>query len=868
MNLNSPSDAINAVSQVLRTAHKSYAGAQFRLAFFNDGTNKHFLTGHVIFRDQHSTSRPQAEYKQGDHGKFIFVEYWCREQWEAVKLLSNLLSGQAEIDGHRVEGSFSRSEFSHRTYPTGRELWTGHELRSTKDQDAAWREFHISQGHMVRRGSSPYQGPDHAINDWIFNLDSWNPVGADLPNKNTIVTFLPDSTARILSADWQRPKLRLEVELKIPPDRVELQILHTDSRNPSQSVPLKPGEIEVDIPDDATSLSIFLLDESDTCISHIELNEHQTKFGKADPYAGRPIRGNTPLNGIDFAFIDPTGMNLQLAGISPAHGNNDRQFMEMAIEEARRSIPEDTRVHPKVGAIVVKNGSILSAAHRGETLQCHAEYIALEKKLTDESVAGSTVYTTLEPCTTRKHPKIPCAHRLIERKVKCVVIGMLDPNPDIRGKGWQLLREAGIETRVFDHDLMQQVEELNREFTRLHKTTPGLSSSKRDIGSLETAIKAALRKKEFDEVEEIINKNRDALYHLPPSAASALFNSKLVAALLESNSLLHLELLSDLKFVNSLSNRSGAIDVVMRELLRAHVSPLRSAVIAHYGGCENLEYTSVEQVLMEETFLNPKWYLETRADYPLVISAIEEINSGKLDSEYNNVGRAYETNQGISTRSQCPIYLAAKTIALAITAAIEQRAQGDFYVTDLLDIFRAVQERSKFTKEVWESHLSNWEFPTPYSYLLYEIVEDLCGLSCTAVQSATSDGEPRKAAVPDAIAKALALTWSFCVWNIADSERQVSPSFRESLIREYLNFVLKLGWAPSEVYHGPHGSGVEGLNTWRDLFATELRQRFVGDAGSRLDELRHAMQSLDRGKMYVFNGRNWLEQQLFGSQKL
>jgi len=141
----------------------------------------------------------------------------------------------------------------------------------------------------------------------------------------------------------------------------------------------------------------------------------------------------------------------------------------MAIEEARKSVAEDGRPHPKVGAVVVKDGKVLGTAHRGELPGNHAEYVALEKKLSDEAVAGATVYTTLEPCTTRTHPKVPCAERLVERKVARVVIGMLDPNPDIRGRGDQLLSDAGIETQLFPRELRAQVEEMNREFIRSQK---------------------------------------------------------------------------------------------------------------------------------------------------------------------------------------------------------------------------------------------------------------------------------------------------------------------------------------------------------------------------------------------------------------
>lgn len=95
----------------------------------------------------------------------------------------------------------------------------------------------------------------------------------------------------------------------------------------------------------------------------------------------------------------------------------------------------------------------------------------LERKLAEDSLVDSTVYTALEPCTERNHPKVPCASRIVERKVKRVVIGMLDPNPVIMSRGQRTLRDANVITDFFPHDLMSTVEELNRDFSREQRTT-------------------------------------------------------------------------------------------------------------------------------------------------------------------------------------------------------------------------------------------------------------------------------------------------------------------------------------------------------------------------------------------------------------
>jgi pyrimidine deaminase RibD-like protein len=133
--------------------------------------------------------------------------------------------------------------------------------------------------------------------------------------------------------------------------------------------------------------------------------------------------------------------------------------MERAIALARRSESETGKVSPKVGAVIARDGVVIGEAFRGELAPGeHAEFTLLEKKLADETLA--------------------CVERIIERRIARVVIGVLDPNEAICGRGELRLREAGIQVARFDPDLMTQIEELNRDFARLHAGAPQAQRSK------------------------------------------------------------------------------------------------------------------------------------------------------------------------------------------------------------------------------------------------------------------------------------------------------------------------------------------------------------------------------------------------------
>ena len=142
---------------------------------------------------------------------------------------------------------------------------------------------------------------------------------------------------------------------------------------------------------------------------------------------------------------------------------NGRELMEIAVNVAERSVSEnDGRSHPMVGAVISRDGFVLATGFRGEQSSgAHAEESALAK-LKAAQTAGTAVYSTLEPCTSRG--QMACAQRLITRQVSRVCIGMLDPNPDIRGQGEWLLESVGISVGKFESDLVKKIRAQNGEF--------------------------------------------------------------------------------------------------------------------------------------------------------------------------------------------------------------------------------------------------------------------------------------------------------------------------------------------------------------------------------------------------------------------
>ncbi len=123
---------------------------------------------------------------------------------------------------------------------------------------------------------------------------------------------------------------------------------------------------------------------------------------------------------------------------------DDQRFMALALSLGRRGHGQ-TWPNPAVGCVIVKDRRIVGRGVTASGGRPHAEVNALAQA--GAEAAGATAYVTLEPCAHHGETP-PCAEALIAAKLACVVAPLADSDPRVSGKGFDMLRAAGVEVRT------------------------------------------------------------------------------------------------------------------------------------------------------------------------------------------------------------------------------------------------------------------------------------------------------------------------------------------------------------------------------------------------------------------------------------
>lgn len=119
----------------------------------------------------------------------------------------------------------------------------------------------------------------------------------------------------------------------------------------------------------------------------------------------------------------------------------DEAFMRRALELAAKGGVR-TAPNPNVGAVVVRGGRVVGEGYHRTFGGPHAEVLAL--RAAGAKARGATLYVTLEPCSPHPKKTPPCTELLARSGLKRVVAALRDPNPAVSGRGFALLRKAGL----------------------------------------------------------------------------------------------------------------------------------------------------------------------------------------------------------------------------------------------------------------------------------------------------------------------------------------------------------------------------------------------------------------------------------------
>lgn len=124
-----------------------------------------------------------------------------------------------------------------------------------------------------------------------------------------------------------------------------------------------------------------------------------------------------------------------------------------------------TLPNPKVGALVVNEwGKVIAEGWHKKYGEPHAEVNAILELPDDFNFSNCTLYVSLEPCCHTQKKTPPCTHLILEKKIPKVVIATLDPNPEVQGKGIQILRDAGIEVILYHDHFIKFQKAINAAF--------------------------------------------------------------------------------------------------------------------------------------------------------------------------------------------------------------------------------------------------------------------------------------------------------------------------------------------------------------------------------------------------------------------
>ncbi|HZH77327.1 MAG TPA: ATP-binding protein [Archangium sp.] len=271
-NIRSADDAMVALRDRLARRYRAPQGVLLTVAVGPDkGRGEEaFFTGKAVFLDTEVESRRKLEYRG-----LSLLEEWVSPIDVAIEHVGKLLHGGGAVAGKAA--------------PTGFEYWSV-ERWGESFQYTGWLEWVLeaSQTHGGRRasppsrpivgfGMPPFSSGSHALAEWVWGLRKH---GSDTPHLGEMLVVVPDTRGRISTADWTHENMaRVELEMNIPPDEFELQVLFDGgSADRHRLIRAPDKQLDIEVPKGTESISFYLVNAAGERLSQAGLSAWNRKL--------------------------------------------------------------------------------------------------------------------------------------------------------------------------------------------------------------------------------------------------------------------------------------------------------------------------------------------------------------------------------------------------------------------------------------------------------------------------------------------------------------------------------------------------------------------------------------------------------------
>ncbi|NPC49216.1 ATP-binding protein [Corallococcus sp. AB032C] len=233
------------------------AGAMFTFVVRHSGQRSFVVAGKIQFWDEVQAARSSIQYP-----KLSFVEEWVDGASASIARISELFAGVGVVDGVSIslEKSSTWPQEPHRWNPsyTGWKEW---HFRSDLHRFEGIGESALPGDPVLLKGEPPFLNGVHAMHEWMWKDGSaWKRRDDESPLW-AVLTILPDTRIRIARAEWSKGRLLIEMEIRHPERRYEVQVFYAGSQSKRHDIVEASSVVELDVPGGSELIGIFVLDE-------------------------------------------------------------------------------------------------------------------------------------------------------------------------------------------------------------------------------------------------------------------------------------------------------------------------------------------------------------------------------------------------------------------------------------------------------------------------------------------------------------------------------------------------------------------------------------------------------------------------------